>query len=385
MLVGLLGALALAGGVTAVPVPAGAAPAAGSSPWPMALHDARHSGTAPVAGPTTGHIAWTRDLGANITPGPVVGANGTIYVATKAGILHAIDSATGADRWTFDAGSPTGGPVDLSVSPLVLPDGDILWPGSAGTLYTLSPSGQVLGSDHLGGPLTSPVLSGNSVYVGTTTGKLLALSVSGPLPVTRWSLTIGSVSYGSPVVAPDGAVVTTVDDCVVVVADHGIHGSVSWTHTFHGAVETSASVGSDGTIVVGTNDPYEYGFTPSGKVAWRFRRGTQSYSSPSVSAALAYFGGNDGALHVVHASDGSLRHTDLGRDGVWGAQAVDEHGDVYFGTQGHHIYGYDAAGHQLFDLTASGAIDSYPALIANGTLIIGDEAGTLYAVGPATS
>src|SRR5271157_6182202 len=92
---GAIGALFETAPVAAAPVPADAAP------WPMALFDARHTGTSTATGPVTGHVAWTRDLGSNVTPGPVVGADGTIYVATNAGVLHALDPSTGADQWTF--------------------------------------------------------------------------------------------------------------------------------------------------------------------------------------------------------------------------------------------------------------------------------------------
>jgi PQQ-like domain len=105
--------------------------AADAAPWPMALFDARHTGTSSATGPGTGHVEWTRDLGGNITPGPVVGADGTIYVATNAGVLHALDSSTGADQWTFTGQGTSTGPGQLSTSPLVLLAGDVLWPGPA--------------------------------------------------------------------------------------------------------------------------------------------------------------------------------------------------------------------------------------------------------------
>ncbi len=205
----------------------------------------------------------------------------------------------------------------------------------------------------------------------------------GPVPVLRWSLSVGHSSYGSPVVAPDGRIVTTADNCVVDVADEGSHGTIAWFHRFHGQVETSAAVSAGGTIVVGTNDPYEYGFSPGGRVVWRVRRGAESYSSPSVSpGGRAYFGANNGLLRVVSAGSGAPVVTLAGRMGLWAAQAVDARGDTYFGTQGRRIYGFDRQGRRLFVITASGPIDSYPALTATGELIIGDEAGTLYAVGP---
>ena len=342
----------------------------------------RHTGTSSATGPATGHVEWTRDLGSNITPGPVVGADGTIYVATNAGVLHALDSSTGADQWTFTGQGTSTGPSDLSTSPLVLPAGDVLWPGPGNSLYLLSSSGQLLWQHAFGAALTSPVQSGSSVYVGTTGGDLVALDVGGPIPQVRWQLSIGRSSYGSPVVAPDGEVVSTADNRLVAVRDQGTRGIVAWHRTFRGAVEVSAAVGADGTVVVGTNDPYEYAFTPSGGLKWRVLRNTQSYSSPSVSPdGNTYFGGNTGHLQVVRTSSGRAVTTDKGLQGLWAAQVVDAHGDVYFGTQGAHVYGYSPSGRLLFDLPVSGPIDSYPAMTADGELIVGDENGILYAIG----
>jgi outer membrane protein assembly factor BamB len=362
--------------VAAASVPADAAP------WPMALSDARHAGTSSATGPVTGHVEWTRDLGSNITPGPVVGADGTIYVASNAGVLHALDPSTGADRWTFAGQGTSLGPSDLSTSPLVLSAGDVLWPGPGNALYLLSSSGQLLWRHSFDSALTSPVQSGSDVYVGTTGGNLMALDVSGPVPQVRWQLSVGRSSYGSPVVAPDGEVVTTADNRLVTVRDQGTKGTVAWHRTFKGAVEVSAAVGADGTVVVGTNDRYEYAFTPSGGLKWRVLRGTQSYSSPSVSPdGNTYFGGNTGKLQVVRTSTGRAVTTDKGMQGLWAAQVVDAQGNVYFGTQGAQVYGYSPSGNLLFDLPVSGPIDGYPAMTAGGALIVGDEKGTLYAIG----
>ncbi len=93
-------------------------------------------------------------------------------------------------------------------------------------------------------------------------------------------------------------------------------------------------------MVVGANDPYEYAFTPSGRLKWRVLRGTQSYPSPSVSPdGNTYFGGNTGKLQVVRMSTGRAVTTDKGLQGLWAAQVVDAHGNVYFGTQGAQVYG----------------------------------------------
>ncbi|MGH3768537.1 MAG: hypothetical protein ACRDS0_15860 [Pseudonocardiaceae bacterium] len=49
-----------------------------------------------------------------------------VYAASNGGVLHDLDPATGANRWTYDSGHTGGG--DLSVPPLVLPDRTVLWP-----------------------------------------------------------------------------------------------------------------------------------------------------------------------------------------------------------------------------------------------------------------
>src|ERR1700738_1695089 len=72
------------------------------SAWPAALHDARHSGSSTSDGPTSGTVRWRRNLEGAVTPGPVIGADGTIYASSSAGVLHAIDPVTGSDRWTYD-------------------------------------------------------------------------------------------------------------------------------------------------------------------------------------------------------------------------------------------------------------------------------------------
>ena len=361
---------------------AGAARPASVVGWPMALHDARHSATASMIGPQTGHIAWQRQLGANITPGPIVSPDGTVYVATNGGVLFALSAASGSTEWSLDGGAPLNGQPDLSVSPLLLPNGDVLWSAPNSALDLVSPSGQVLWTRQFNGALTSPVLTGSTVYVNTQSGDLVSLDIGGTTPTVRWILPIGHASFASPVVAPSGQIVTTADNRLVVVDDHGSRASVAWSHPFNGQIETSASVGPDGTIVVGTNDPFEYAFTAQGRVKWTARRNTQSYSAPSVSSnGRSYFGGNSGHLQIVATASGHPWATDTGSQGLWGAQAVDGRGDVYFGTIGSHLYGYTKDGRLLFDLTTSGPVDSYPALAPNGFLVVGDESGDLYAIG----
>ena len=81
------------------------------------------------------------------------------------------------------------------------------------------------------------------------------------------------------------------------------------------------------------------------------------------------------------ATGAPVRVIHTGGAGLWAAQVIDRPGDVYVGTQGKSIEGYGPGGQLLFRIPISGGVDGYPALTATGTLIVGDQAGTVYAVG----
>jgi len=343
-----------------------------------------------VVGPQVGVVRWERTLEGNVTPGPALGADGTVYAASNAGVLHAIDPGSGADRWVFDAGAHYGS--DLSTTPAILEDGTILWPGPGNTLFALDRQGHVLWRQVFGGAVLSPVDRGDGrVYVMDMAGRLTALDVDPVRHDVAWTTDLGSTSYGSPAIAPDATVVTTVDDEVVAVVDEGARGVVRWRWQAPATIEVSPAVAPDGTVVVGPNDDFAYGISAGGTLRWRWRKGDWSYSSAAVTPdGKAYFGDHLGFLDVLDASTGVLvrrlatipkSEPHPGGVGIWTSPAVDAQGDVYFGTVVGHIYGFGPDGRRLFDLDTGATVDSYPALGPDGTLYIGSANGRLYAIG----
>jgi outer membrane protein assembly factor BamB len=317
-----------------------------------------------------------------VTPGPVVGSDGIIYLASNAGILHAIDPATGKDLWTVDGGGPATGETDLSTSPLILSDGSLLWPGPQDTLLEISQSGSVLWTHRFSGQVLSPIRSGTTVYVMTMDGTLTALRLGAPDPTVAWSVSLGHTAFGSPVLAGPGLVVTTAGSDVVAVDDHGTSGVIDWRRSLSAEVEVSASTDVHGDVFVSDNKGEAYSFSKTGHLNWTRAVGDESYSSSSVtSGGLLYIGDNRGDLSVVRSATGSPVRVIHAGGGLWAGQVIDRRGDVYLGTRAASIVGFGPAGHLLFRIPVSGDIDSYPALTATGTLIVGDESGTVYAVG----
>ncbi|MCX6395061.1 MAG: PQQ-binding-like beta-propeller repeat protein [Propionibacteriales bacterium] len=396
----VLGVAALALGLVACGSPSGsspledqglvattsAAPAPAWTPWPQALHDAQHSGTSTSVGPRTGRLRWQRTLEGNVTPGPVIGRDGTIYAASNAGVLHALDPKDGRDRWTVDEHGSYG--IDQSTSPAVLTGGEILWPGPNGNLVAVSPSGTVLWRLAVGGQVTSPaVRADGTVVVGNNRGLLLGLEPTSTGPGEVWRLDLAEQSYGSPVISPDGTTAyQSVLSGVVAVRD----GSVVWRWQVPSEiVEVSPAVAPSGTVVIGTNDPYQYGLDPGdGSVRWRYRRDAWTYSSPGVTGdGIAYFGDHGNRIVGVDADTGEVRFRHQGPTteespgdiAIWTAIAVDRDHTTYAGTRQGRVYAVASDGTELWSYHAGSTVDSYPALTGDGALVIGTAGGKLLA------
>ena len=359
------------------------------APWPQAGHDGRRSGSSPAVGPQNAHVRWRRTLEGAVTPGPVIGADGTVYAASNSGVLHALDPRTGADRWRYDGGGGYGN--DLSTSPAVLPDGTLLWPGPRGRLVALTAAGDRLWWLDLDGMGTSPAVSPDGVHVvvGTTSGRVTALEVRGARHRVLWTTELHGASYGSVALSPTDPrrSYTTVDSALVALDE----GRVAWKHDVGSQIEVSPAVAPDGTVTVGSNDPFQYGISPAGKQVWRYRRGSWSYSSPVVTDdGLAVFGDHRARVTAVDASTGALRgrwqgpltEPSDGRSlGVWTAPVLDARHDIYWGTRSGHVVGRAADGRSLLDIELGGTIDSYPALGLDGLLVLGNDAGILVGIG----
>ncbi len=353
---------------------------ASPAPWPQLSRDARRSGAAPVAGPRSARTRWRRQLEGAVVPGPAVGRGGVVYAASNGGVLHAIDLASGRDRWSFDGGAPYGS--DLSTVPALLADGTVLWPGPRDTVYALDRRGHLLWKERLAAQPLSPALAADgTVVLGDMAGTLEALRPRGAAkPRVLWRASVGGTSYASPALAADGTVYTTADESLYAVRK----GKVAWSFAGGAISEVSPAVAPDGTVVFGTNG-VEYGISADGEQLWEYRIGTRTYSSPIVTRdGLVYFGDNHGRVTTLDAASGERIARVVGLEtsaGVWTAPLVDANHDVYFGAATGAIYGFDADGHRLFELETGATVASYPALAADGTLLIGSSNGTLYALG----
>ena len=156
----------------------------------------------------TGRMLWARDFSRCIAASPAV-AGRTVYVSVMDpypcsaghdpadGFIVALDSTTGKERWRSLVGVTES-------SPLVV--GNTLYVGSwDGRLYALDlHTGNVRWSFRTGGKIKGAAASnGRTVFVGSYDGRVYAIDAATGRP--RWTHTLGNSIYANPTISGIGS------------------------------------------------------------------------------------------------------------------------------------------------------------------------------------
>ena len=165
-------------------------------------------------------------------------------------------------------------------------------------------------------------------YAASLGGNLYSLvarrrrEFSGP---SRWA--IGPTQHRH--VAGDGTIYAGSDAHKLFAVSP--QGKVQWSLETEGEADTAPAMAKDGTVVFAAGSMV-YGVGPVGYVRWRYAAKRKVYSSVAIAENdRIFFGSQDHHAYAL-SSDGKLLWTvDLGAD-VDGAPALDDGGNVYFGT-----------------------------------------------------
>lgn len=135
----------------------------GALRWRVSLHNEFHAGRSAPENPTFNHRAAT----------PLV-HEGVIYVGSSDGGVYAVDPATGYKLWRFNAGAPVYSGIGLR-------DADTLMFGTMdGSVVLLNrrTREEVLRLHTGGGVVTTPVIAGDRVVVGSRDYQLYAFNLA---------------------------------------------------------------------------------------------------------------------------------------------------------------------------------------------------------------
>lgn len=302
------------------------------APGDAALYVGTFGGQIIALDTKNGKALWRYDTQASVGPGvsatPALAADGTLYVATGDGRLLALATRAGGPptlRWQI----PTGRLGIVFGAPTLAPNGTLYVfarnpAGNAGdllhalngatgalkwTFQTANTSGYISSS--------APALgSDNTVYVGASDQRLYA--VDGATGKKRWEFALGNrIEVAAPALGDDGTVFLPPADSVAY-GVNGATGQKRWEFRLSRGRSTTAScaVTQNNTVIFGADDGNVYGLNGAdGQKRWQVAGpndgSTVTYSAPSIGSdggaviALLRRGGSGaaGANTLVFALD----------------------------------------------------------------------------------
>lgn len=249
-----------------------------------------------------------------------------------------------------------------------------------------------------GAVVSSPVVFGDTVYVGSGDGALYALAVADG--AVRWRAETGGAVNSSPAVAHGLVYVLSQDG--LLHAFEAATGVQRWKFATGGehryakpgvlgmspATEVmpdpwdfylSAPTVADDLVYFGGGDGTVYALNAlTGARVWTFRTGDVVHASPAVAGGAVYVGSWDGRFYALEAATGRLLWAfATGQDiehhlmtGIPGSAAVSG-GRVFFGSRDANVYALDARRGTLIwkHPTENGWVEASPA-VAGDTLYV---------------
>jgi outer membrane protein assembly factor BamB len=365
--------------------------AVGSAGVPMFRGNPARTGVHPGPGPAgEPAVRWQLHLAKVLGTTPAV-VDGTVYIGSmspgtpEGGALHAVDAATGIERWRL---APTPGDGILS-SPAVV----------AGVAVVCTYDGTIVAADAATGEerwryeaaesfYGSPAIVDGVVYLGDGSGQFQALDAA--TGEERWR-----VSVGAGIVRSLGSA-AVVDGTVYCVDLSRRAWEPTWLHAWDaatgeerwrfgpdaGVTLSGFPVVADGIIYLKTGETLVYAVdAATGETHARFDLGGVVSTDLAVADGVIHAGTEDGTLLALDATTGETRWSLPLVDGaalVDGPTVAD--GQLYVNDTAGTLHAVDIAGGAArWSLPVDGA-RSEPAILG-GTVYIGTRNGALLAIG----
>ena len=340
-----------------------------------------------------------RSTGRPITASPVV-ANGTVYVGLDTGILAAYGLTRDEDlrmRWQlhFDGA--------ITSSPAV--DGDTVYFGTVAenpptaraarnreytastqsfqdrqNLYAVNATNGVLRWSYAipSVDFSSPVVVGNTLYVGGTGGNVHAVNASDG--VARWRAVLGSPISTSPAVA-NGTVYAAASNGVTA-ALNASTGTPLWSRNESTSLGSSPAV-HDRRVYLGTERGSVLALDArTGATVWNTSVDGPIYSSPATTPERVYVGTENGSFYALNASTGEIAWRQIAAERRFTSPVV-ANGTIYVGVAGGNgsVLALNArTGRIAWRYDAVGQVTSSPAVVP-GLVVVGDYDGHVHLLG----
>ncbi len=238
-------------------------------------------------------------------------------------------------------------------------------------------------SYHTGNGYSSPSVGPDgTIYISGTT-SLYALYPDGSV---KWSKSLSSSTRSTPAITPDGSTIFIGANGKIYSFTSG--GTQNWSYSVGGDVTSSAVIGPDGVVYIGCRDGYLYAMNPNGTRKWRYSTGDMHMTSPVLSAdgSVVYCGGGSN-VRALYTSNGGYKWGRSLGVGMTSSAALSPDGStVYIGAYDGNMYSLNASSGYVNWSVPVGFVNASttasPAIGNDGTIYLGSNFGTLYAVNP---
>ncbi len=357
-----------------------------STPWPALLNNSRRTGQGPNAGPSTNTLAWSYQTGGKITAGAAIGADGTIYFGAQDRKVYALNP-DGSLKWTYTHNYPIyyaspaigqDGTIYIGADKVLAlnPDGTLKWAYGGINITGLINASPAIGQD-------GTIYALSSLVVSASDNKLIAIKPSGE---KDWEYHTGGSGYGSPALAPDGAIYFGCSDGKLYALNP--NGTLKWTYQAGNAVNGSPAIDANGNIYIAAsnttpNQNQLIALSPTKSVLWSLLSGGEyisRFAAPAIASDGTIYQGFYG-LRAINP-DGTVKWqtSTAGNVGYYpGAPAIGVDGTVYFTTEDHKCYAYSSTGEKRWALDF-GYAAAPPIISTDGSLYFGSDDQKFYAI-----
>ena len=196
-----------------------------------------------------------------------------------------------------------------------------------------------------------------------------------------WSFqTSDIIGASSPSIGSDGTIYVGSWDSNVYAINK--NGTVQWSFPTNKYVFSTPTVAANGTIYVSSTDRYLYALNPNGSLAWKFQSGGFGNSSPALAPdGTIYLCAYDNNFYAINPN-GKLKWSFYIGNQSDSTPAIGPDGTIYVGCNDGILYALNPAGTLKWAYFTGNVITGSPAIGPDGTIYIGSQDQKLYAIDP---
>jgi outer membrane protein assembly factor BamB len=213
----------------------------------------------------------------------------------------------------------------------------------------------------------------------TTLSLSYTVKSQGTPGTLKWRFESGDQKVSSAAIGADGTIYVGSSDKYAYALNS--NGTLKWRFEvgYHVSIPT---IGADGTIYLGSWGYYVYALNPDGTLKWRFPTGDRVGSSVAIGTdGTLYVGSFDNYIYALNP-DGTFKWRFETGDQVWSSAAIGADGTIYVGSYDNYIYALNPDGSLKWNYQTGGSLDSSPAIGADRTIYVGANDKHFYALNP---